>query len=405
MTKRIAICLDGTWNKEGQTDRGIVTATNVLKLQRSLGNDSDDQISLYHQGVGTDPTDKVAGGAFGWGLFSQIKDAYRWLISKYQFGDQIYIFGFSRGAYSARSLAGMILRCGLLNPAIKSDDLQFPDSMVDLLKTMQTDPLYVDDTDRIFAMYKHGYEEQNRGQIATFKAKYCFDTDIRLVGVWDTVGSLGIPDGLFIPQLRKINDSINTDLYGFLDTDLSPRVQAAYHALAIDEHRKPFLPTLWTDPTDGTQRININETNVEQVWFAGAHCNIGGGYADSKLSDITLQWMTNRASQNGLLFELASLVDVESDSSGERRDSLNEFLSSDPGRLKYFINLIKKLYIYVDRPIDSGSWIHYSVDLRLAKQTVQEPAGSSAYIPSPGLKIQIRNGVRVVDTKTYHVIS
>jgi hypothetical protein len=112
---RSASCcaLDGTWNEEGQTDHGVEVETNVLKLYKALVN-SPAQVDRYFAGVGTRPFEKVSGGAFGWGLFNQIKDAYRALIRVYDAGDQIFIFGFSRGAYSARSLAGMVLRCGVL---------------------------------------------------------------------------------------------------------------------------------------------------------------------------------------------------------------------------------------------------------------------------------------------------
>ena len=316
MARNIVLCMDGTWNKPGQKDQGAETKTNVLKLHEAL-TDRPDQIRKYFPGVGTDPGEKVSGGAFGWGLFDQIKDGYRFLRARFEPGDRIYIFGFSRGAYSARSLSGMILRCGIVRKDI--EDVKVPGSVADLVTTQQDGRLKVDVTDKAFAMYKHAYEEKTRADVEKFKREYCHDTPVRLVGVWDTVGALGIPDEFFIPGLRRVDKAIDTKLYGFLDTDLSPRVEAAYHAVAIDEHRKPFLPTLWTDARGAAPRVNVAGSKVEQVWFVGAHSNVGGGYADSGLSDIALKWMVDRASVNGLRFALAAL---RLDPKAKRRDSL-----------------------------------------------------------------------------------
>src|SRR5216117_289179 len=320
MARSIVLCMDGTWNKPGQKDQGVETKTNVLKLHEALA-DRPDQIRKYLPGVGTDPGEKVSGGAFGWGLFDQIKDGYRFLRARFEAGDRIYIFGFSRGAYSARSLCGMILRCGIVRKDI--DDVKVPGSVADLVTTQQDGDLKVDVTDKAFAMYKHAYEEKTRADVEQFKREYCHDTPVRLVGVWDTVGALGIPDEFFIPGLRKVDKAIDAKLYGFLDTDLNPRVEAAYHAVAIDEHRKPFLPTLWTDARGAAPRVNVAGSKVEQVWFTGAHSNVGGGYADSGLSDIALKWMVDRASVNGLQFALAAL---RLDPKAKRRDSLEEFV-------------------------------------------------------------------------------
>lgn len=190
MAKRIVLCLDGTWNEEGQTDHGVEVETNVLKLYKALVN-SPAQVDRYFAGVGTRPFEKVSGGAFGWGLFNQIKDAYRALIRVYDAGDQIFIFGFSRGAYSARSLAGMVLRCGVLRKDVDHGRLAIEPRLADLLTTTQDRNLLPDATDKVFALYKHGYDVRNRDDIAQFKARNCHDADIHFIGVWDTVGALG----------------------------------------------------------------------------------------------------------------------------------------------------------------------------------------------------------------------
>ncbi len=394
MARSLVLCMDGTWNKPGQKDQGVETKTNVLKLHEALA-DRPDQIRKYFPGVGTDPGEKVSGGAFGWGLFDQIKDGYRFLRVRFEPGDRIYIFGFSRGAYSARSLCGMILRCGIVRKDV--EDVKVPGSVADLVTTQQDGNLKVDVTDKAFAMYKHAYEEKNRADVEQFKREYCHDTPVRLVGVWDTVGALGIPDEFFIPGLRKVDKAIDAKLYGFLDTDLSPRVEAAYHAVAIDEHRKPFLPTLWTDARGAAPRVNVAGSKVEQVWFTGAHSNVGGGYADSGLSDIALKWMVDRASVNGLQFALAAL---RLDPKAKRRDSLEEFVEVGGEKKTRFFAWIDKIatrFISVNRPIATGSCVHASVEQRLAAPTTSEPKSDSPYSPSATLKIKTRGGVRSVD--------
>ena len=402
MPRRLVVCLDGTWNKPGQKDEGVQTKTNVLRLYEALSR-LPDQIGGYFRGVGTDRGEKVTGGAFGWGLFDQIKDGYRFLREQFQPGDSIYVFGFSRGAYSARSLAGMVLRCGIVK---RDANPEFPDLGSDLLTTQQDGNLRTDVVDRVFALYKRAYEPQNRPEIERFKQAYCHDTAVRLVGVWDTVGSLGIPDGV-VPFLKKFDKALDASLYGFLDTDLSPRVQAAYHAVAIDEHRKPFLPTLWTDPGNAAPRVNVVGSNVEQTWFVGAHSNVGGGYADVGLSDIALKWMIDRGGRNGLKFEASAVAAVRPAPRAKRRDSLDEFIEIGGAKNRFlsWIDRIVTKFVAVDRPIREGSWIHDSVNGRLAAATVGEPDSDRAYQPAKTLRTKVASGVRAVDPQALRVVS
>jgi len=384
--------MDGTWNKPGQKDEGVQTKTNVLKLSEALSK-LPDQISGYFRGVGTDRGEKVTGGAFGWGLFDQIKDGYRFLREQFQPGDQIYIFGFSRGAYSARSLSGMVLRCGIIK---RDANPQFPEMTSALLTTQQDGNLKIDVTDQVFALYKEAYDEKRRPEVERFKQQYCHDTGVRLVGVWDTVGALGIPDGV-IPFLKKADKALDEKLYGFLDTDLSPRVEAAYHAVAIDERRKPFLPTLWTDPPKVAPRVNVAGSKVEQVWFTGAHSNVGGGYADTGLSDIALKWMVDRAAQNGLKFEQGALAAIRPAPLAKRRDSLGEFIDLGKNRFVAWIDRFATKFMAVNRPIRDGSCVHDSVNGRLAAATVAEPDSDCAYAPAKTLKTSQAGGARAVD--------
>ena len=416
MVKRVVICLDGTWNEEGQTDSGVETKTNVRKLFEALDNGTD-QVARYLTGVGTKKFEKVSGGALGWGLFDQIKDGYRWLVQNFDPGDQICIFGFSRGAYSARSLAGMILRCGVLKEDNENDQLTVPTGALDLLTTEQDDRLKPDAATKVFAVYKHANKVENRPAVEAFKRQYCHDTGIRMVGVWDTVGALGVPEALLIPALRREDQTLKQELFGFLDTSLSPRVDAAYHALAIDERRKPFLPTLWTDAPDRNPRINLAGSNVEQVWFAGAHSNVGGGYADIGLSEITLKWMVTRSQLNGLRFAQAQWDAIAPDFKGKRRDSLKEFLELNAAHsdkkallasltkvLNVAIDKIEQKTVATDREIADGSCVHESVNARLRETSVAEPAGPSAYQPAASLNLVDKGGVRQINGGKFRVV-
>ena len=262
MSKRIAFCADGTW----QT---ATSRTNVYRFYKALTLGAD-QIPFYDEGVGAngDPITALAGGAFGTGLWEKIKRGYAKLAQVYMSGDDVYLFGFSRGAYTARSLAGMIAAVGLPTQ-------DFTDKLVDTA----------------FKAYR---EKNNRQKIlAKLKNNNMETPKIKMVGVWDTVGALGIPSAI------GLNDPI---AYGFLDTSLSPIIQNAYHALAIDEKRAQFQPTLWTGkPAPGQI--------VEQVWFTGCHTDVGGGGGidpeidTASLTDITLGWMMARASVLGLTFD------------------------------------------------------------------------------------------------------
>lgn len=260
MSKKIVFCADGTWNHPKSPVIVTPADTNVYKLFKTLAV-TGTQVTFYDDGVGADgtPIDRVVDGAIGEGLFQKIKDGYTAISHFYEKDDQIFIFGFSRGAYTARSLAGMIAICGLPTE-------NFDQNLVPIA----------------FRAYR---EKDNRASLlASLKNYSLYDAKITMVGVWDTVGALGIPIGF-----RDIDNAI----YGFLDTGLHPDVIAAYHALSIDEHRCEFTPTLWTSPPAPSQV-------VQQVWFAGVHSDVGGGYAECGLSDISLGWMLENAIKNGI---------------------------------------------------------------------------------------------------------
>jgi uncharacterized protein (DUF2235 family) len=263
MSKRIVFCADGTWDDPN-------TNSNVCLLYNALENVPGVQIPMYDSGVGTNgqPLDKLLGGGLGAGLFQKLKDGYSDIALQYQPGDQLFLFGFSRGAYTARSLAGMIAICGL--PTKLQSDSQC--------------------LDMAFEAYRNAAERDELLQ--TLNQQFAMDdAKIQLLGVWDTVGSLGIP---------AIFGGIDPIQYGFLSTTLHPDVLNAVQALSIDEQRMQFQPAVWTSSSTPSQ-------SVTQAWFAGVHCDVGGGYpADSggfSLANITLRWMAGFAAAQGLTFK------------------------------------------------------------------------------------------------------
>jgi uncharacterized protein (DUF2235 family) len=267
MSKRIVYCADGTW-------QNAVSNTNVYRLYKALTVTSD-QVTYYDDGIGADASglNRILEGAFGQSIIDKIKQGYTKIAHVYEPGDLLYFFGFSRGAYTVRSLAGMIASCGIPTGSF-TDDL----------------------VDQVFSAYR---DPANRTSMLAALAQYKLgDASIQMIGVWDTVGALGIP---------AIFGQIDQKQFGFLDTALHPDVKNAYHALAIDEQRAQFPATLW-DPT------HVAGQTIEQVWFSGCHGDVGGGTllaggvdAGTRLCDITLSWMAAKAQANGLTFDPAAL--------------------------------------------------------------------------------------------------
>lgn len=267
--KRILICLDGTWNESGAA--AGKSDTNVFRLFQSAEHfKTPNQVSFYSPGVGTKFLEKIRGGVFGYGLYEQIKEGYLHVAETYQPGDQVIVAGFSRGAFSARSLASFLVECGVL----KDPGTSFFSA---------SDQRSVD---HLWELYRNRHEDPDA--LRTYCSKNCHpptDTLVGAVAVWDTVGALGVPWEMFSgSRLADLAQERENKRLGFLNTRLSPRIARAYHAVALDEQRVPFLPTLWDDP-----RVATGE--IQQVWFAGAHANVGGGFSNRGLSDICLDWM------------------------------------------------------------------------------------------------------------------
>jgi uncharacterized protein (DUF2235 family) len=265
--KRIVLCFDGTWNKPA--DENLPAAeqveTNVCRFFRSVEKtapDGTEQVAWYDQGVGSKWYDRFVGGAIGLGLEKNILDGYKFLAQQYSDGDEIYVLGFSRGAYTARSLVGLIRNCGL----IYNKRLTVRIAMA-------------------YGIYRARGDGPDSETAKGFRANFAREVPIRFLGVWDTVGALGVP--------LDVLDPVKEKFYEFHDTRLSKIVENAYQALAIDEHRDIFDACLWTPEA-------APEQTLEQRWFIGAHCDVGGGYAERELSDIALRWMQDKAAGLGL---------------------------------------------------------------------------------------------------------
>jgi uncharacterized protein (DUF2235 family) len=263
MPKNIAYFADGTWDEP-------CNHSNVVRLYSAADNTPGVQVAFYDSGVGTSGNTllELFGGAMGAGLFQKIKHGYSLIASQFFPGDLIYIFGFSRGAYIARSLAGMIAVCGL--PTVDQNDSRCADMAFDAYRNVVQRTALLETLNKTWKMNSPG---------------------IQMLGVWDTVGSLGIP---------AVFGEVDTRHYGFLDTGLHPDVVNAVQALSIDEQRLQFQPTLWTSTPASSQ-------NLVQVWFPGVHCDVGGGYPPDPggfaLSNITLHWMATYAQKCGLQFK------------------------------------------------------------------------------------------------------
>ena len=290
--KRIVLCFDGTWNKPADeklpADKRI--ETNVSRFYESVKDNSADgtkQLKWYDEGVGTQWYDKFIGGTLGTGLELNIIQGYEFLAKQYQDGDEVYVLGFSRGAYTARSLVGMIRNCGL----IKNEMLGLRVAMA-------------------YGIYRTRDDGPDSSTAKWFKSMFSREIPIKCLGVWDTVGALGIP--------LRVLAMFNGKFYEFHDTQLSVIVKNAFHAIAMDEQRLDFDVCLWNPAT----RL---EQTLEQRWFVGAHCDVGGGYSDRRLSDMTLRWMQNKASGLGLAL---TPVEVQPNNYlGPFTDSYKQFLN------------------------------------------------------------------------------
>ncbi len=301
MPKNIVICSDGTGNTAIK-GRG----TNVFKVYEAVdlhGWETDRslprQVAFYDDGVGTEGFKplRLLGGAFGWGLSRNVRQLYAALARVYQPGDRIYLFGFSRGAFTVRTLGGMIAECGVVSLE-KCDDREKMNAAVGRAYELHRRH-YLTWVQRLLGKRRPkrvaaaaGIVGDESTAVKQFHADHAVEksVEIEFIGVWDTVDAVGLP---FEGASKFWNAYVYC--YKFPDYKLSPRVKRAAHALAIDDERRSFHPLIWDEREETGNRI-------DQVWFSGVHSNVGGGYPKQGISLVTLDWMMSLAEEAGMCF-------------------------------------------------------------------------------------------------------
>ncbi|KAF1997643.1 hypothetical protein P154DRAFT_547308 [Amniculicola lignicola CBS 123094] len=309
--RRIVICCDGTWQSSVSLRDNV--PSNVTKLCRHIarmGSDSTDSSKKFHQlvyydsGIGTGNLSSVEAkrqGGTGAGLTENVAEAYNFIVLNYQPGDEIFCFGFSRGAYTARAVAGLVTDIGVIEPRYMQ---LFPEIYRAYMQNEEGEDFRQSKAWLEFVngkLSKKGKELEKRGgrwsereQIEGWEIRPHGELavseesrKVKVVGVWDTVGSLGIPD---VAWFDNANFRVK---FGFHNVKLSDNIEHAYHALALDERRGAFRPTLWWTK-------KTSPTELKQVWFPGVHINCGGGSDDAitemkgdieNLSNATVAWM------------------------------------------------------------------------------------------------------------------
>jgi uncharacterized protein (DUF2235 family) len=307
MARKLVVCCDGTWNTS-RTNTNIFRTYHFLRERLGLPaevtqkdgvttcggrvGDGSEVLLFYDQGVGTDWFSRLVGGAAGVGLSDNVRDAYHFLAHNYIPGSEIYIFGFSRGAYTARSLCGFVKAAGLLvRPSMKDVWRAYMDTYATAPRIVAKPRGWSADRIRGWLVEKAGDAVGRLGDDVSRLPRHA-GVKIRFIGVYDTVGALGVPISGPV--------DVNEPIVGFHDTTLGDMVEHAVQALAVDERRGPYMPTLWTQAANAAA---LAGQSVLQVWFPGVHSDIGGGYGNKGIGDITWDFMMRQAARRGLLLD------------------------------------------------------------------------------------------------------
>ncbi len=286
MSKNIVVLSDGTGQEGGKGNN-----TNIYKIFQMLENRTTRQVVFYDAGLGAKWWD-IPGKVNGLGITKNILQCYRFIFDHYEAGDSIYMFGFSRGAATVRSLSSFLHYFGVL-----------PKSRPELIA-------------KAYKKYKTRDEDKRKERAKEFILKHhTMWAKVKFLGCFDTVAALGLP---FKPA-SVVLDGLPFFRHSFHNYTLSETVENAYHALAIDDVRLIFHPVLW-------KQCNENQT-MRQVWFAGMHTDVGGGYEEKELSDIPLQWMVKKATDAGLLIYKGHRVSINGKADGEMHDSRGTFIT------------------------------------------------------------------------------
>ncbi|KAL1837313.1 hypothetical protein VTJ49DRAFT_4035 [Mycothermus thermophilus] len=311
--KRIIVCCDGTWmDSLGEKSEPPSNVTRISRVLSRTCSDGTPQVITYFAGVGTaNAIDRFTGGAFGMGLDQDICEVYNFVCNNYVDGDDIVLIGFSRGAFTARSVADMIGSIGLLTP----DGLDYFHAIFDDYENMghahrDADEFLVPGMPDFDGSHGQAKIEWERARMHKYKLglkQLGFTRDtyrdgitpitIKALAVWDTVGALGIPPAPVIGVRGS------ADQWRFTNTQITDKVENAFQALALDEPRYAFRPSLW-------ERLPGSRTNLKQVWFPGNHGNVGGGWPDQQIADITLAWMCDQLSRLGIEFSYPRMLSL-----------------------------------------------------------------------------------------------
>ena len=311
MPKRIVLFSDGTGNSSAKAQK-----TNVWRLFQALDQTRIDQIAKYDDGVGTSSNKYLAaiGGAVGWGLKRNVLDLYKFVCRNYEHGDTIYGFGFSRGAFTIRVLVDLIATEGLVTSRSEEElnrnaaaayrhyrSKSFPSwsPVVLAMRWLRDAALWAKDRIKGYRSYAKIAEDT--------AAANRRDIRIRFIGLWDTVEAYGMPN----EELKRGIDWVIWPML-FGDLVLSPKVERACHALSLDDERKTFHPLIWDEvvEADMVAKGRVAPGRITQVWFAGVHCNVGGGYPEDQLALVPLNWMIDEAVANGLVLDPGAVAQL-----------------------------------------------------------------------------------------------
>ncbi len=378
MPKNIVICADGTGNLGG-----ITPDSNVFKMYNAIDihHTQQRQVTFYDNGVGTAANKYWRGfsGAFGFGFKQNVCDLYRFIAKQYDPGDRVFLFGFSRGAAEVRAFSGFIAAVGLVDGRSLDED------------TLR------DRVEEAFRVYRSRMPSSIVGEHGVIP--------ITCIGVWDTVSALGFPQdwkitglGLWmINALFMVLDRLFDVIFPhrFYNYELTSNVQFAYHALAIDDERQSFSPLVWDERQGGPQ------THIEQVWFAGSHSNVGGGYARAGLANVTLEWMMSRVTTQGLFLKPGVYDKVHQDANVHGR-----LYDSRDGLALYYRYAPRDIQALSHEKVRDPIQVHQSVIERLEEQTANYAPGNlpTAFeVIREKAKIHIASSGTLTEKKAIHV--
>lgn len=360
--RNIVICSDGTGNTANK-NRG----TNVFKLFEATdlalppqGSSSPLQIAIYDDGVGTETFKplRLLGGAFGWGLSRNVRQLYTSLVRNYRPGDKIFLFGFSRGAFTVRSLGGFVTACGILKWEQFSSDADLLAAVKDAYGVYRKRYM-TGARQRLRALHRKmrgGRPPSSpfEARAEKFRSKYAIHDSRRIafIGCWDTVDAVGLP-------FDHLAAFINYFIYPFKFADhyLNEHIEQARHALAVDEQRHTFHPLMWDS------RSEVDHERIKQVWFAGVHSNVGGGYPKQGLSLVTLDWMTTEAQAAGLRLVPADAARISSHA------NVNDKLYNSRAGLAVYYRYKPRDIYKICEDANTPALLHDSALNRIARRT------------------------------------